>query len=150
DGTDPGRIEFTGEVHLGDAESVRDRKVPGTEQPLQAGPVPIRQAAEQRAELSGELDIFGDYTSGLLTVNAKIPDSRITIRQLPHRKPPGLKENPDVILVHPGERPHPPGREPEEVEAELEARKNATFRMHANLDLNHLYVKAPDFEFPVE
>jgi len=55
-----------------------------------------------------------------------------------------------VILVHAGERPHPPGREPEEVAAELEARKNATFRMHAHLDLNHLYVKAPDFEFSVE
>src|SRR5262249_41179801 len=61
DGSDLGRIEFTGEVHLGDAESVRDRKAPGTDQPLQAAPVPLRQAAEQRAELSGELDIFGDY-----------------------------------------------------------------------------------------
>ncbi len=150
DGTDPGRIEFTGEVHLGDAESVRDRKLAGTDQPLPAGAVPIRQAAEQRAEITGELDIFGDYSSGLLTVNAKIPDSHITIRQLPDRKLPSLKENPDVILVHAGERPHPPGREPEEVAAELEARKNATFRMHAHLDLNHLYVKAPDFEFSVE
>jgi autotransporter translocation and assembly factor TamB len=144
------RIEFTGEVHLGDAESVRDRKVPGTDRPLSAGPIPLRQAAEQRADLSGELDLFGDYTGDLLTVNGKIPDARLVIRQLPDKKLPSLKENPDVILVHPGERPHPPGREPEDVEAEQQARKTATFRMRAHLDLNRLYVKAPDFEFPVQ
>lgn len=149
DGSDADRIEFTGEVHLGDAESARGRKVPGTDRPLSPGPVPIRQAAEQRADLSGELDLFGDYTSGLLTVNGKIPDARVVIRQLPDKKLASLKENPDVILVHPGERPHPPGREPGDVQAEQEARKNATFRMHAHLDLNHMYVKAPDFEFPV-
>jgi translocation and assembly module TamB len=143
-------VEFTGEVHLGDAESVRARTVPGTDRPLQAGPLPLRQAAEQRADLSGELDLFGDYTDGLLTVNGKIPDARIVIRQLPDKKLPGLKEHPDVVLVHPGERPHPPGREPEEVEAEQVARQKATFRMHAHLDLNHMYVKAPDFEFPVQ
>ncbi len=150
DGTDPDRIEFTGEVHLGDAESVRARTVPGTDRPLSPGPVPIRQAAEQRADLSGELDLFGDYASSLLTVNGKIPDAHVNIRQLPDKKLPGLKENPDVILVHPGERPHPPGREPGEVEAELERRKKATFRLHANLEMTHMYVKAPDFEFPVE
>lgn len=144
------RIEFTGEVHLGDAESVRDRKVPGTNKPLQAGPLPLRQAGEQRADLNGELDLFGDFTDGLLTLNTKIPDARLVIKQLPDKRLPSLKENPDILLVHPGERPHPPGREPEEVAAEEEARKTATFRMHAHLDLNHLYVKAPDFEFPVE
>ena len=144
------RIEFTGEVHLGDDESVRGRKVPGTDQPLHAGPVPVRQAGEERADLSGELDIFGDYVDSLLTVNSKIPNSQVVIRQLPDKKLPSLKENSDIILVHPGERPHPPGREPEEVQAELQARKTATFRMHAHLDLNHLYVKAPDFEFPVD
>jgi len=144
------RIEFTGEVHLGDDESVRGRKIPGTDQPLHAGPVPVRQAGQERADVSGELDIFGDYVSSLLTVNSKIPNAQVVIRQLPDKKLPGLKENPDIILVHPGERPHPPGREPEEVEAEMKARKAATFRMHAHLDLNRLYVKAPDFEFPVE
>jgi translocation and assembly module TamB len=144
------RIEFTGEVHLGDAESVRDRKVPGTTKPLQAGPLPLRQGGDQRADLNGELDLFGDYTGGLLTLNTKIPDARLVIKQLPDKKLPSLKENPDVVLVHPGERPHPPGREPEEVAAEEESRKTATFRLHAHLDLNHLYVKAPDFEFPVE
>ncbi len=149
-GSDPDRVEFTGEVHLGDAESVRGRTVPGADQPLQAGPLPLRQAAEQRADLSGELDLFGDYTDGLLTVNGKIPDARMVIRQLPDKKLPGLKEHPDVVLVHPGERPHPPGREPGEVEAEQEARRKASFRMHAHLDLNHTYVKAPDFEFPVQ
>jgi translocation and assembly module TamB len=143
-------MEFTGEIHLGDAESVRDRKVPGTDKPLSAGPVPIRQAAEQRADVSGEIDLFGDYTDGVLNLNAKIPDARIVIKQLPDKKLPSLKENPDVLLVHPGERPHPPGREPEEVEAEEQARKTAKFRMHAHLDLNHLYVKAADFEFPVQ
>jgi len=144
------RIEFTGEVHLGDGESVRDRKTPGTDQALKAGPLPVRQAGEQRADVTGELDVFGDYTSGALTLNAKIPDARMVIKQLPSKKLPSLKENPDVILVHPGERPHPPGREPGEVEAEEEARKTATFRLHAKLDLDHLYVTAPDFEFPVE
>jgi translocation and assembly module TamB len=147
---DPDRVEFTGEVHLGDADSVKGRTIPGTDRPLQAGPVPLRQAAEQRADLSGELDLYGDYTDNVLTVNGKIPDARIVIRQLPDKKLPGLKEHPDVILVHPGERPHPPGREPEDVEAEQESRKKATFRMHAHLELNHMYVKAPDFEFPVE
>jgi translocation and assembly module TamB len=144
------RVEFTGEVHLGDGESVRDRKVPGADRPLSAGPVPVRQAGEQRADISGELDIFGDYTDSVLTVNARIPDVRVVIKQLPDKKLPSMKENPDVTLVHPGEKPHPPGREPGDVETEQEARKKATFRMHAHLDLNHMYVKAPDFEFPVE
>jgi translocation and assembly module TamB len=110
----------------------------------------VRQGGDQRADLNGELDLFGDYTDGLLTLNTKIPDARLVIKQLPDKKLPSLKENPDVVLVHPGERPHPPGREPEEVAAEEEARKTATFRLHAHLDLNRLYVKAPDFEFPVE
>jgi hypothetical protein len=48
-------IQFTGEVHLGDGESVRDRKLPNGK-PLVAGPVPVRQAGEQRADVSGELD----------------------------------------------------------------------------------------------
>ena len=147
---DADRIEYTGEVHLGDGESVRDRKVPGTNRALSAGPVPVRQAGEQRADISGELDIFGDYTESVLTLNARIPDARIVIKQLPDKSLPRLKENPDVILVHPGERPHPPGREPEDVQAEAEARANATFRMNAHLDLDHLYVKASDFEFPVQ
>jgi translocation and assembly module TamB len=112
--------------------------------------VPVRQAGEQRADISGELDIFGDYTDSVLTVNARIPDVRVVIKQLPDKKLPSMKENPDVTLVHPGEKPHPPGREPGDVEADQEARKKATFRMHAHLDLNHMYVKAPDFEFPVE
>jgi translocation and assembly module TamB len=55
-----------------------------------------------------------------------------------------------VLLVHPGEKPHPPGKEPEEVEAEIEARQSATFRLHAKLDIEHFYVAAEDFEFPVE
>jgi len=145
----PEPIEFTGEVHLGDDESVRDRKTPqGT--PLHAGAVPVRQAGEQRADVTGELDIFGDFTESVLTLNAKIPDARVLIKGLPDKKLPKLKENPDVLLVHPGEKPHPPGREPEEVAAEQEAIRTATFRVHAHLDLVHLYVKAPDFEFPVE
>jgi translocation and assembly module TamB len=148
--TDLDRMEFTGEIHLGDAESVRGRKVPGTDRPLSAGPLPIRQAAEPRADVSGEIDLFGDYSNDLLNLNAKIPDARIVIKQLPDKQLPGLKENPDVLIVHPGERPHPPGREPGDVEAEEEARKTAKFRMHGHLDLNHLYVKAADFEFPVE
>ena len=150
DGSDPDRVEFTGEVHLGDAESVRGRKVPGTDRPLSAGAIPVRQAGEQRADISGELDIYGDYTLDVLTLNARIPESRVVIKQLPDKRLPSLKENPDVFLVHPGQRPHPPGREPEEVEAEDRARQNAKFRLKGHLDLDHLYVKAPDFEFPVK
>src|SRR5207253_5057725 len=41
-------------------------------------------------------------------------------------------------------------KEPEEVEAELEAQRNANFRVHAKLDIEHLYVAAEDFEFPIE
>ena len=143
------RIEYTGEVHLGDAESVRDRKLPNG-QPMRAYPVPLRQSGEERADVSGELDIFGDYTDSFLTLNAKIPDAQIIIKQLPDKKLPKLKENPDVLLLHPGELPHPPGREPGEVQAEEKAIAAATFRLHAHLDLAHLYVKASDFEFPVE
>ena len=143
------KLEFTGEVHLGDDESVRDRKLQNGK-PLSAGAVPVRQAGEQRLDVTGELDIFGDYADSLLTVNAKIPEARVNILQLPSKKLPGLKPNPDVILVHPGEKPHPPGIEPEEADAEAQARATATFRAHAHLDLIHLYVKAPDFEFPVE
>jgi autotransporter translocation and assembly factor TamB len=143
------KLEYTGEVHLGDAESVRGRKLPDGK-PLAANPVPVRQAGERRADVSGELDVFGDYTDNLLTLNAKIPDALVLIRGLPDKKLPGLKPNPDIVLVHPGERPHPPGMEPEEVEAEAKARKEATFRLHAHLDVNQLYVKAADFEFPVE
>ena len=143
------QLQFTGEVHLGDAESVRDRKLPDGH-PLHAGALPVRQAGEQRADVTAELDLFGDYTDSVLTVDAKIPEARVIIKQLPDKKLPKLKENSDVLLVHPGEKPHPPGREPEDVEAEQKAIRESTFRMHAHLDLTHLYVKAPDFEFPVE
>ena len=145
----PDRLEYTGEVHLGDAESVRDRKRPDGK-PLQPGPVPVRQNGEQRADVSGELDLFGDYVDSLLTLNAKIPDARVQIRQLPSKQLPGLGPHPDVLLVHPGERPHPPGVEPEEAAAAEKARQEATFRMHARLEVVHMYVKAEDFEFPVE
>jgi translocation and assembly module TamB len=141
-------IDFTGEVHLGDDESVKGRTVNG--RPVGKGPVPLRQAGEERATVEGELDLFGDFTNGLLTVNGKVPDATVRVLQLPNKKLPGLDPNPDVLLVHPGERPHPPGKEPEEVEAELEAQRKATFRLHARLDIEHLYVAAEDFEFPVE
>ena len=147
--TAPDKVELTGEIHLGDAESVRDRKGPHG-LPLRAGPVPVRQAGDHRADVTAELDLFGTYSEGLLDLNAKIPESRVVIRQLPNKKLPALGPDPDVLLVHPGERPHPPGREPEEVDAEEKARKAATFRLHTHLALQHLYVKAPDFEFPVE
>jgi translocation and assembly module TamB len=147
--TTPDKVELTGEVHLGDAESVRDRKGPNG-LPLRAGPLPLRQAGAHLADVTAELDLFGNFSDGLLDLNAKIPESRVVIRQLPNKKLPSLAPNPDVLLVHPNERPHPPGREPDEVEAETKARKAATFRLHAHLQLKHLYVKAPDFEFPVE
>ncbi len=126
-GDAPDRLEYTGEVHLGDSESVRDRKR-SDGKPLRAGPVPVRQAGEQRADVSGELDLFGDYADSLLTLNAKIPDARVQIRQLSSKKLPGL----------------------EEAAAAERARQQASFRMRAHLEVVHLYVKAEDFEFPVE
>ncbi|MFL5311905.1 MAG: translocation/assembly module TamB domain-containing protein [Myxococcales bacterium] len=144
----PAAIDFTGEVHLGDDESVKGRVVDG--RPVQKAAVPLRQAGEERATVEGELDVFGDFTDGLLTLNAKIPDATVRVLQLPSKKLPGLDPNPDVLLVHAGERAHPPGKEPEEVEREIEAQRTANFRLHGKLDIEHLYVAAEDFEFPVE
>ena len=146
--TAPDTMELTGEVHLGDAESVRDRKA-ADGRPLRARPVPVRQAGEHAADVTGELDLFGTYADSQLNVNARIPDARVVVTKLPDKKLPALKANPDVLLYHPGERPHPPGKEPEEVDAEQQAIKQATLQVHAHLDLQHLYVKAEDFEFPV-
>src|SRR3989442_2283712 len=142
-----GAIDFTGEVHLGDDESVKGSVVDG--KAVRKAGIPLRQAGEERATVEGELDVFGDFTDGLLTLNAKIPDSSVRVLQLPSKKLPGLDPNPDVLLVHPGERAHPPGKEPEEVEREIEAQRTANFRLHAKLDIEHLYVAAEDFEFPV-
>jgi translocation and assembly module TamB len=145
----PDSFEFSGEVHLGDAESVRGRKrADGTA--LQAGAVPVRQAGEQRADVTAELDVFGDYSDGLLHATAKIPQARIVIQGLPDKKLPKLKPNDDVVIIEPGQKPHPPGEDAADLEAEEEKEKNATFRAHAKLEIVHLYVKAADFEFPVE
>ena len=141
--------EFSGEVHLGDAESVRDRKNPDGSQ-KRAGAVPVRQAGEQRADVTAELDLFGDYTDGLLHANAKIPQARIVITALPDKKLPKLKPNPDIEIVQPGQKPHLVGEKAEEEEEDAAAQKNASFRAHAKLEIQHLYVKAEDFEFPVE
>jgi translocation and assembly module TamB len=149
DPAQPDSFEFSGEVHLGDAESVRDRKKPDGS-PLQAGAVPVRQAGEQRADVTAELDLFGDYTDGLLHANAKIPEARIVISALPDKKLPKLKPNPDITIIQPGKRAHPAGETSEELDAEESAEKNATFRAHAKLEIVHLYVRAEDFEFPVE
>src|SRR5205814_1448715 len=56
------KMELTGEVHLGDDESVRDRKRADGKQ-LPKGAVPVRQAGEEVARVEGELDTFGDYTN---------------------------------------------------------------------------------------
>jgi translocation and assembly module TamB len=141
--------EFSGEVHLGDGESVKDRKDKDGNA-LKAHPVPVRQAGEQRADVTAELDLFGDYTDGLLHANAKIPQARIVITALPDKKLPGLKPNDDIFVVEPGQKEHKVGEKPEDEEAEAQAEKNATFRAHAKLEIVHLYVKAEDFEFPVE
>jgi len=143
------KMEFTGEVHLGDDESVRDRKNAAGQQ-LPKGALPVRQAGEEVARVEGELDTFGDYTNGLLTVNAKIPGATVKVLRLPDKKLPKLEGNPDIVLVHAGEKPHPVGKEPEEVEAEEKARREANFRVHAKLDIERIYVAAEDFEFPIE
>ncbi len=148
--TDDGatRLEFTGEIHLGDDESVRDLK-DDKGKPRQKRPLPIRQAGAERAEVDGEVDLFGSFDAGVLIANAKIPDATIHVLSLPSKKLQSLGPDRDVLLIHPGEKPHPPGIEPEEAEAEEQARKTATLRVQASLDLKHLYVRADDFEFPV-
>jgi translocation and assembly module TamB len=146
---EPVLVEFTGETHLGDDESVKGRTGPDGK-PVPPGPVPVRQAGEERADLAGELDFFGSYSGGLLSSTVKIPTAHLNVRQLPDKELPSLDPNPDVLLVHPGERPHPPGKEPEEVDAEQKARQAANFRAHMELDLQTLYVKAEDFEFKLQ
>jgi translocation and assembly module TamB len=128
---------------------VRDRKRPDGK-PLPKGALPIRQASEDVARVEGEMDLFGDYTDGLLTVNGKIPGATVKVLRLPDKKLPKLGPNPDVVLVHEGEKPHPVGKEPEEVVAEEKARREANFRVHAKLDIERIYVAAEDFEFPVQ
>jgi len=142
------RLEFTGELHLGDDESVRDRK-DAKGKPLAKRPVPLRQAGEDRAELTGEVDLFGRYEASTLVATAKIPDASLRIISMPSKSLPPLKPNKDVMLLTPGERPHPPGVRPEELEAEEAARRQATFRARLALDLQRLHVRAEDFEFPV-
>jgi translocation and assembly module TamB len=142
-------VEFTGEAHFGDDDSVKGRTGPGGK-PVVPGPVPLRQAGEDRADLAGEFDFFGSYSGGLLSSTVKIPSAHLNVRQLPDKELASLDPNPDVLIVHPGERPHPPGKEPEEVEAEEKARKAAKFRAHIELDLQTLFVKAEDFEFKVQ
>jgi autotransporter translocation and assembly factor TamB len=145
----PDAFEFSGEVHLGDAESVRNRKRPDGSA-LPAGAVPVRQAGEQRADVTAEVDLFGDYTAGRLRASAKIPEARIVIQGLPDKKLPKLKPNPDIEIIEPGHRPHPPDETAEEADAEEAAKKTANFHAHAKLEIVHLYVKAEDFEFPLE
>jgi hypothetical protein len=83
-------------------------------------------------------------------VNAKIPGATVKVLRLPDKKLPKLDGNPDVLLAHEGEKPHPVGKEPGEVEAEAKAQREANFRVHAKLDIERIYVAAEDFEFPIE
>lgn len=146
DGLD--RLEFTGELHLGDDESVAGRK-DQEGKPLRKAPLPIRQAGEERLRVNGEVDLFGHYEGGQVVANLKIPEAGVQVLSLPSKKLESLTPDKDILLVHPNERPHPPGVEPEELDAEEEARRTATLRVQLALELTHLYVKAEDFEFPV-
>jgi translocation and assembly module TamB len=139
----PAKYEFSGEVHVGDDESVRDRKNPDGTQ-IEPGPLPVRQAGERRADVTAELDLFGDYSDGLLHASVKIPQARLVVEALPDKRLPDLKPHPDVELITPGQKPHPPGEKAPEEKA------TSNFRAHARLEIVHLYVKAEDFEFPVE
>jgi translocation and assembly module TamB len=145
---EPQPLEFNGELHLGDDASVAGRK-DAQGKPLNAKAVPVRQAGEVRADASGEINFFGDYSGGLLSSTLKIPDARVNVRKLPDKKLPALDPNPDVLLAYPGKKPHPPGKDPEKVEKEAQARLNSNFRVHLDLDLETLFVKAEDFEFKV-
>src|SRR5207302_132304 len=84
-----------------------------------------------------DVGLDADSTHSGLSWNARIPDARSVINQPPNKNLPSLKKTPGVPLIHPGERPHPPGRDRGDAEAEEQAPKTATFRMHALLDLNH-------------
>jgi TamB, inner membrane protein subunit of TAM complex len=83
-------------------------------------------------------------------LDAKIPSADVKVLKLPDKKLPSLDPNPDILLVHGDEKPHPPGKEPEEVEEEEKARAASKFRLRATLNIEHVYVSAEDFEFPVE
>jgi translocation and assembly module TamB len=146
---EPQPLEFNGELHLGDEASVAGRK-DAKGKPLEARAVPIRQAGEVRADVSGEVDFFGDYSGGLVSSTLKIPEVRVNVRKLPDKKLPALDPNPDVLLAHPGEKPHPPGKEPEDVEKEAAARRASNFRVHLDVNLETLFVKAEDFDFKVQ
>ncbi|GAC1554167.1 MAG: hypothetical protein NVS2B9_18790 [Myxococcales bacterium] len=146
---EPQPLEFNGELHLGDDQSVAGRK-DAKGRGLSARAVSVRQAGEVRADISGEIDFFGDYSKGLVGSNLKIPEARIVVRKLPDKKLPALEPDPDVLLSHPGEKLHPPGKEPEDVEREAKARRASNFRVHLDLNLETLFVKAEDFDFKVQ
>ena len=142
------RLEFTGEIHAGDDDSASGLK-DDNGKPVPKAPLPIRTAGEERFRVNGEIDLFGNYENGHLVATANIPDAGVLVLSLPSKKLPSLKPGKDVLVVHPGEKPHPPGMEVGELEEEAKARKTATLRVQLALDLGHLYVKAEDFEFPV-
>ncbi len=139
---------FAGELHAGDAESVRGRRVADATQ-LAAHPIPIRQAGEVRAEFEGALEFAGTQSAGSTIVSLKLRDSSVHVTALPDRTLPSLPPNPDILLSTPGETPHLAGIDLVEMQRQQLATAQSNLRIDANLTVEKLQVSATDFDFPL-
>lgn len=145
---DDDRIEFTGELHLGDAEAARDR-ADRAGRPLVPRPVPLRSDGEERADLEAEATFFGDYEQGQLAASVQIPRAHLRVRQLPEKKLPKLAPDPTIWIAQPDGRRALAGLDPALQEKRERARRAATLRADLQLDLQALRVEAADFDLPV-
>jgi translocation and assembly module TamB len=150
DGEEP-PLEFTGELHFGDEEAVRDRTGPDGK-PLAQRPVPLRQAGEERADFTAEVDLFGEWSSdtGTLTATVKVPQASVHVRALSDKKLPSLTPNPRVLLAAPPGQPRvPAGVDPARAADEEKARRSSRLRADVRFELGKLHVSADDFDFDV-
>ncbi len=144
-------LEFTGELHFGDEEAVRDRTGPDGK-PLAQHPVPLRQAGEERADFTAEVDLFGEWSSetGALTATVKVPEASVRVRTLSDKKLPRLTPNPEILLaVRPGAPRVPAGVDPARAAAEEKARRESRLRVDVRFELGKVHVSADDFDFDV-
>lgn len=145
---DDDRIEFTGELHLGDAEAARDR-VGRDGRPLAPRPVPLRADGEERADLEAEASFFGDYEQGQVAATVQIPRAWLRVRQLPEKKLPKLAPDPTIWMALADGRRALAGLDPALQERRERVRREATLRADLQLDLQALRVEAADFDLPV-
>jgi autotransporter translocation and assembly factor TamB len=144
-------LEFTAELHLGDEEAVRDRK-DREGRPLQQRPVPVRQAGEERADVTAEVDLFGEWDSigQIVTTTVKIPGASMHVRSLPDKKLPSLSPNPEVFAVDAKGARTLAGVDPVKAAADEKARREARLRADVRFELGKLHVWADDFDFDVQ